>query len=70
MDIPREFHGYLLGHKGKRLSELELSTSTKITIPRQIDNSNEVKITGTKEAVEKARHEIQLLVDEQVTRLP
>lgn len=64
--IPKEHHRYILGPKGRRLAELELSTATKISIPRQEENDNNIKIIGTKEGLEKARHEIQLISDEQV----
>ena len=51
---------------GKRLQDLELNTATKITVPRQEENSDQIKISGTKEGIEKARHEIQIISDEQV----
>ncbi|XP_042900399.1 vigilin [Parasteatoda tepidariorum] len=63
--IPKEHHRFVLGKSGKRLGELELSTATKISVPRPDDDSDLIKITGTKEGIDKARHEIQLLSDEQ-----
>lgn len=63
--IPKEHHRFILGLKGKKLSELELQTATKITIPRPGEMSDAITITGTKEGIEKARHEIQLISDEQ-----
>jgi rRNA processing protein Krr1/Pno1 len=64
--IPKEHHRFILGPKGKRLAELELVTATKISIPRQDDAMDTITITGTKEGIERARHEIQLISDEQV----
>jgi len=64
--IPKEHHRFILGIKGKKLNELELQTATKIAIPRPNENSDMITITGTKEGIEKARHEIQLISDEQV----
>ena len=64
--IPKEHHRFILGPKGKNLSELELNTATKISIPRQEEKSDDIKIVGTKEGIEKARHEIQVISDEQV----
>ena len=46
------------------LQQLELQTATKITMPR--DGSDIIKIVGTKEGVDSARHEIQVISDEQV----
>jgi len=60
--IPREHHGFILGKGGKTLQNLELQTATKITITR---DSDVIKIVGTKEGVDRARHEIQVISDEQ-----
>lgn len=72
--IPKDHHRYILGLKGKRLGELELLTATKITIPRQEDPSDVITISGTKDGMERARHEIQVISDEQAklafVRLP
>ena len=67
MNIPREHYRFILGAKGKKLAELELETATKILIPRQEENSDVIKITGSKEGLDRAQHEIQLISDEQVT---
>ncbi|XP_031553878.1 vigilin-like [Actinia tenebrosa] len=61
--IPREHHKFILGKGGKTLQQLELTTATKITIPR--DGSDTIKIVGTKEGVDRARHELQIISDEQ-----
>ena len=65
MNIPKEHHRIILGKAGTRLQKLELDTATKISIPRSEDKSNEITIVGTQEGVHKARHEIQLISDEQ-----
>ena len=67
MKIPREHYRFILGQKGKKLAELELETATKILIPRQEDTSEEIRIVGNKEGLDKAMHEIQLISDEQVS---
>jgi rRNA processing protein Krr1/Pno1 len=66
MKIPKEHHRFILGQKGKHLEQIELMTSTKITVPRAEDNSNEIIIRGTKEGIERAKHELQTITDEQV----
>jgi len=65
ISIPREHHRFILGKNGKKLQELELTTATKITIPRPEEKSDMIKIVGTKEGIDKASHEIQIISDEQ-----
>ena len=65
ISIPREHHRFILGKGGKTLQQLELQTATKITMPR--DGSDLIRIVGTKEGVDSARHEIQVIFDEQVS---
>lgn len=64
--IPKEHHRFVIGKNGEKLQELELKTATKIQIPRPDDLSNQIKISGTKEGLEKAKHEILLISAEQV----
>ncbi|MBN3310667.1 VIGLN protein, partial [Amia calva] len=68
VSIPKEHHRFVIGKNGEKLQELELKTATKITIPRPDDPSSQIKITGTKEGIEKARHEILLISAEQDKR--
>lgn len=65
--IPKEHHRFVIGKNGEKLQELELKTATKIQIPRPDDPSNQIKISGTKEGLEKAKHEILLISAEQVS---
>lgn len=67
--IPKEHHRFVIGKNGEKLQELELKTATKIAIPRPDDPSANIRITGTKEGIEKARHEILLISAEQVRSL-
>merc|ERR1719244_2010342 len=62
MVIPKEHHKFILGKGGKKLQELELQSATKITIPR---DSEIIRIVGTKEGIDRARHEMQIISDEQ-----
>ncbi|XP_068563980.1 high density lipoprotein binding protein a [Cebidichthys violaceus] len=66
--IPKEHHRFVIGKNGEKLQELELKTATKIQIPRPDDISNQIKISGTKEGLEKAKHEILLISAEQDKR--
>ncbi|XP_071529090.1 vigilin isoform X3 [Panulirus ornatus] len=64
--IPKDHHRFILGKKGKKLQDLEMNTASKIQVPNSKDNSDEIIIVGTREGIEKAVHEIQLISDEQV----
>ncbi|XP_055648372.1 vigilin-like [Falco peregrinus] len=63
--IPKEHHRFVIGKKGEKLQDLKLKTATRMQIPRPDDPSNQIKISGTKEGIEKARHEILLISAEQ-----
>lgn len=67
LDIPREYHRFILGKSGKKLQEIELSTATKVSLSRADDktNPNEIRISGSKEGIDKARHEIEAIHEEQ-----
>ena len=58
----------MIGKEGQKLKNIELATATKISIPRHDDPSDVIKIVGTKEGLDKARHQIQIISDEQVCR--
>lgn len=66
--IPKEHHRLILGKAGKKLNDLEQVTQTKIQIPKQDEKSDVIRITGTREAIEKAAHEIQLISNEAFSR--
>ena len=66
MSVPKEHHKFILGRGGARLQDLEAKTATKITIPKANDSSDKISITGPKEGIEKALHEIMVTSDEQV----
>lgn len=48
------------------MKDLEQKTATKIIVPGVQDQSDIITITGTKEGIEKAEHEIRVISDEQV----
>ncbi|XP_056177757.1 LOW QUALITY PROTEIN: vigilin-like, partial [Falco biarmicus] len=66
--IPKEHHRFVIGKKGEKLQDLKLKTATKMQVPRPDGPSNQIKISGTKEGIEKARHEILLISAEQDKR--
>ena len=63
--IPKDHHRFLLGKGGAKLQDLEKRTATKITIPKSNDTNDVVTISGPKEGIEKAIHEIRIISDEQ-----
>lgn len=65
MQVPKELHRIVLGKRGDRLKELEAATATKISLPNLNDDSEVVTITGTREGIEKAEHELKLIVVDQ-----
>ncbi|XP_054160891.1 vigilin-like [Oppia nitens] len=66
--IPKEHHRFILGKNGQKLATLEQNTATKITIPRLNDTSDQIKVVGNKEGIDKAVHEIQLISNEMASR--
>lgn len=65
VNIPKEHHRWILGKKGENLHDIEKSTGTRINVPNISDDSDGITITGTKEGIEKAEHEIRTISDEQ-----
>jgi len=65
MSVPKEHHRYILGRGGSKLQELEQRTSTKISMPKVTDATDMITITGPKDGIEKAMHEISLISDQQ-----
>lgn len=63
--IPKEHHRWVLGKKGEKLREIEKNTATKINVPNISEESDVITISGSKEGIEKAEHEIRTTSDEQ-----
>lgn len=68
LSIPKEHHRFILGKGGKKLSEMEQTTGTRIQIPKQDEDSDVIRITGPREAIDKVVHEIQLISNEALSR--
>jgi len=63
--VPKDHHRYILGRGGTKLQELEQKTATKISLPKVSDNSDKITVSGPKEGIDKAIHEIRIISDEQ-----
>lgn len=68
VSIPKEHHKLILGKLGKKLLDLEQLTETKIQIPKQDENSDVIRITGTRDNIDRAVREIQLISQEANSR--
>lgn len=49
IDVPKEYHGIILGKGGAKLKELEKQTGTKITIPKENETFGRIVVTGPKD---------------------
>lgn len=65
VNIPKEHHKYILGKGGAKLQEMEAKTATKISIPKQTEESNIISISGPKEGIDQAVKEMKIISDEQ-----
>lgn len=65
VSIPKEHHRFILGKGGSKLQELEAKTATKISIPKASEANDKITISGPKEGIDKAIHEIRIISDEQ-----
>ena len=58
VNIPSDFHRFVLGPRGATLKQLEQETSTRIAVPGQDSKSNKITITGAKDNVKLAEQRI------------
>ena len=65
MTIPQEHHRFIIGQGGSELRALQDRTLTKINLQRGEDT---IEIRGLGDGIAKARHEIQLISDQQAKR--
>merc|ERR1712223_761844 len=64
ISVPKDHHRYILGRQGAKLQELEAKTATKISMPKVSEASDSITISGPKEGIDKAIHEIMIISDE------
>lgn len=65
LKVPKDQHKFLIGKSGTILAKLQEKTCTKIQIPKSDSTSDLIVITGPKDGIDQAIHEIQLICDEQ-----
>lgn len=58
VEIPSEFHKYILGPRAATLRQLEQETMTRIAVPSQESQSNRIVISGAKDNVKLAEQKI------------
>ncbi|KAK7086534.1 hypothetical protein SK128_008145 [Halocaridina rubra] len=64
VSIYRQFHKFIIGKGGANINKIREETNTRIDLPSEGQNSDEITITGKKENCEKARDRIQKIQDE------
>ena len=69
VDIPKEYHGFILGKGGVKLKELEKVTATKIAIPKENDPSGKIVVTGPKEGKHSLILDLKFYNDQNVSVL-
>ena len=67
MDIPKNFHKFILGRAGEVLKKIELETATSIKVPDRDSKNTTIVIKGAAEGLQQARNEIQTIADKQVS---
>jgi len=67
LEVPKEAYGQILGKNGNRLRDLENRSGAKITLPKD-DLTDLIKIKGSRDAIELAIHEIQLISAEALSK--
>ena len=63
ISAPKESHGFIIGREGKNLKRIMEETGARITVP-PAGGSDVITIVGTKESVEKAKDQIQVIISE------
>ena len=58
VEIPLEFHRFIIGPRGATLRLLEQETLTRVAVPRQDSPSNAIIITGAKDNVKLCEQKI------------
>ena len=59
MEVPFDFHGQLIGQKGKEIRQIMEECDVTISIPKPNDMSDIIKITGAPAKIPHAREVIQ-----------
>ena len=67
MEIPKNYHRFILGRSGEILKKIELETATSIKVPDRDSKSTTIVIKGAAEGLQQARNEIQTIADKQVS---
>ena len=55
MEVPFDYHRFIIGQKGKGVREMMKNFDVNISIPPAEDHSNVIRITGTPDKVRTCR---------------
>ena len=68
VNVPLDFHRFIIGPRGATLKALEQDTLTRITVPAQENQSNIIMVTGAKDNVKLCEHRILELYQTQYNK--
>ncbi|CAF1136023.1 unnamed protein product [Adineta steineri] len=68
VNIPLDFHRFIIGSKGSTLKQLEHETQTRITVPGKDSQSNAIQIEGAKDNVKLCEQRILELYQTQLNK--
>jgi len=68
LQIPKDYHKYILGKGGKQLRDLEGKTGTKVRIPGPNDTDATITITGSNKGIQQCKKEMQDIVSKSGNR--
>lgn len=62
LEVPRKFHGALIGKNGLHLAEIRQETGCNVVVPKPSENSDMIQLCGSPESLAKAREAINQFV--------
>ncbi|PAV76977.1 hypothetical protein WR25_20889 [Diploscapter pachys] len=67
VEIPKEYHGKLIGKGGELLRQLENECNCRINVPNRDNASHAIHITGPREGIEKATARIRAIAEKEAS---
>jgi len=62
-EVPYVLHGVLNGFQGKNIKRIQTDCNVKVQLPHRNSKSDDVRIIGSRQGIDKASTQIELLVD-------
>ena len=67
--VEQKWHRHIIGKNGSNISRIKTDTGTSINIPSDTDKSDIIRIEGSPEGVEAAKHTILHMASKMVSLL-